>query len=103
VVAKAEHSEMGANPRFVISSLQGFPADLLYRAYCERGQCENLIKDLKNALQADRLSCSSFRANFFRLLLHTAAYRLLHALRSRSLHNLPCWAALSSTRYGCDF
>jgi len=31
-------------------------------------------------LQADRLSCSSFQANFFRLLLHTAAYRLLHAL-----------------------
>jgi len=83
VVAKAEHSGMGANPRFVISSLQGFPADLLYRAYCERGQCENLIKDLKNALQADRLSCSSFRANFFRLLLHTAAYRLLHALRQQ--------------------
>jgi len=83
VVAKAEHSEMGANPRFVISSLQGFPADLLYRAYCERGQCENLIKDLKNALQADRLSCSSFRANFFRLLLHAAAYRLLHALRQQ--------------------
>ena len=83
VVAKAEHSALGANPRFVLSSLQGFPPDLLYRAYCERGQCENLIKDLKNALQADRLSCSSFQANFFRLLLHAAAYRLLHALRQQ--------------------
>jgi hypothetical protein len=81
VIAKAEHSAWGANPRFVLTSLEGFPADLLYRAYCERGQCENLIKDFKNALQADRLSCSQFSANFFRLLLHTAAYRLLHALR----------------------
>ena len=83
VVAKAEHGALGANPRFVLSSLQGFPADLLYHAYCERGQCENLIKELKNALQADRLSCSSFQANFFRFLLHTAAYRLLHALRQQ--------------------
>jgi hypothetical protein len=83
VVAKIEYCGMGENPRFVVSSLEGFPADLLYQAYCERGQCENLIKDLKNALQADRLSCSSFRANFFRLLLHVAAYRLLHALRHK--------------------
>lgn len=83
VAAKAEHSALGANPRFVISSLEGFPADLIYHAYCERGQCENLIKDLKNALRADRLSCSSFRANFFRLLLHAAAYRLLYALRQQ--------------------
>jgi len=30
---------------------------------------------------ADRLSCSRFAANFFRLLLHAAAYRLMHALR----------------------
>ena len=50
---------------------------------CERGRCENWIKDFKNALQADRLSCSRFAANFLRLLLHAAAYRLMHALRQR--------------------
>jgi hypothetical protein len=83
VVVKAEHGVLGANPRFVLTSLTGFPPDILYHAYCERGQCENLIKDLKNALQADRLSCSAFQANFFRLLLHALAYRLLHALRKR--------------------
>lgn len=92
VVAKGEHSAMGANPRFVLTSLSEFPPDILYRAYCERGQCENLIKDLKNALYADRLSCSSFQANFFRLLLHALAYRLLHALRQR--------VALSSAELG---
>jgi hypothetical protein len=84
VVAKAEHNSRGANPRFVVTSLRGFPPELIYRAYCARGQCENLIKDLKNALQADRLSCSSFRANFFRLLLHCAAYRLMHELRCQA-------------------
>jgi len=84
VVAKAEHNSRGANPRFVVTSLRGFPPELIYRAYCARGQCENLIKDLKNALQADRLSCSSFRANFFRLLLHCAAYRLMYELRCQA-------------------
>jgi DDE family transposase len=82
VVLKAEVSEHGANPRFVVTSLSEFAPALLYHAYCGRGQCENFIKDFKNALQADRLSCSTFAANFFRLLEHAAAYVLVHALRT---------------------
>jgi len=81
IIGKAEHSAKGANPRFLVTSLDSFSAALLYHAYCERGQCENFIKDFKNALLADRLSCSSFVANFFRLLLHVAAYRLMFELR----------------------
>ena len=84
VIAKAEYTSLGPNPRFVVTSLVGFPPELIYNAYCQRGQCENFIKDLKNALQADRLSCSSFTANFFRLLLHSGAYRLMHELRYRA-------------------
>lgn len=84
VIAKAEHTSLGRNPRFVVTSLTGFPPELIYNAYCQRGQCENNIKDLKNALKADRLSCSSFTANFFRLLLHSAAYRLMHELRHQA-------------------
>jgi hypothetical protein len=83
VVMKAEVSERGANPRFVVTMLSEFAPALLYHAYCERGQCENFIKDFKNALQADRLSCSTFAANFFRLLEHAAAYVLVHALRTQ--------------------
>jgi Transposase DDE domain group 1 len=81
VVMKAEVSEHGANPRFVVTSLPEVAPALLYHAYCERGQCEDFIKDCKSALQADRLSCSTFAANFFRLLEHAAAYVLFHALR----------------------
>jgi hypothetical protein len=84
VIAKAERSSLGPNPRFVVTSLRGFPPELIYDAYCQRGQCENFIKDLKNALQADRLSCSAFTANFFRLLLHCATYRLMYEIRSRA-------------------
>ena len=82
VVRKAEVNEHGANPRFVVTSPAEFAPALLSHAYCERGQWENFIKDFKNALQADRLSCSTFAANFFRLLEHAAASALLHALRT---------------------
>ena len=81
VLVKAEHTDKGANPRFVVSNLDEFEPGLLYHAYCQRGQCENLIKDFKNALKADRLSCSRFVANFLRLLEHAGAYRLMLALR----------------------
>jgi hypothetical protein len=83
VVIKIEHGERGANPRFVVTTLTGFDAGLIYdRAFCPRGQSENYIKDFKNALAADRLSCHRFIANAFRLLLHALAYRLMHALRT---------------------
>ena len=83
VVVKVEHGERGANPRFVVTTLTGFDAGLIYdRAFCPRGQSENYIKDFKNALAADRLSCHRFIANAFRLFLHALAYRLMHALRT---------------------
>ena len=81
ILGKAEVTWRGPNPRFVITSINGFAPEDLYRAYCERGQAENHLKDLKRALKADRLSCHRFAANFFRLLLHATAYRLLFTLR----------------------
>jgi len=83
VVLKVEHSWRGENPRFVVTTLDGFPPELIYdAAYCPRGQSENFIKDLKNALCGDRLSCHRFVANAFRLFLHSVAYRLMHAFRA---------------------
>jgi hypothetical protein len=82
IVVKAEHSSYGENPRFVVTTLRSIDPQHIYDiGYCARGQCENFIKDLKNALQADRLSCSAFKANAWRLLLYSAAYRLMHAVR----------------------
>ena len=46
-----------------------------------RGQAENLIKAHKLHLASDRTSCTKATANQFRLLIHTAAYWLLHTLR----------------------
>lgn len=82
IVAKAEHLGDKSNPRFVVTSLDHVPPRLLYESgYCGRGDAENRIKDFKNALVGDRLSCTTYVANAFRLLLHAFAYRLMDALR----------------------
>jgi hypothetical protein len=82
VVYKAEVLEKGTNTRFVVTNRPEAPLEL-YDRYIERGETENRIKDYKNALCADRLSCHRFLANQFRLLLHAAAYWLLDVLRER--------------------
>lgn len=83
IIGKAEITSLGENPRYLVTSIEGFEPEMIYRGYCERGRCELWIKEFKNALKGDRLSCSRFTANFFRLLLHATAYRLMHALRER--------------------
>jgi DDE family transposase len=82
VLIKAEHQAIGSNLRFVVTTLPGRAQALYDACYVERAEaCENSIKDLKNALKADRLSCHRFWANQFRLLLHSAAYVLMYELR----------------------
>ncbi len=80
VVFKAEALAQGPNTRFVVTSRPDSPLDL-YDWYVQRGESENWIKDFKLGCFADRLSCHSFVANQFRLLLHAAAYWLLDSLR----------------------
>lgn len=82
VIIRGEHSKWGVNPRFVVTNLEGWPAAWLYQAYCQRGQAENCIKDLKIGLFAERLSCCRFVSNFVRLLWSALAYRLMHAMRN---------------------
>jgi hypothetical protein len=80
IVVKAEVMAKGDNPRFVVTDFDGLP-EAVYGFYTARGQMENHIKDLKNALFADRLSCHKFSSNQLRLLLHVAAYLLMFCLR----------------------
>jgi len=85
IVAKAECQAQGTNLRFVVSNLPNIispeDAQRIYDDYIQRGESEQRMDELKNGLCADRLSCHRFVANFFRLLLHTAAFNLLNALR----------------------
>ena len=67
--------------RFVVTSLSGTAKYLYENVYCQRGQMENLIKLHKAQLASDRMSCHSATANQVRLVLHTAAFWLMHGVR----------------------
>ncbi|MBV8264211.1 MAG: IS1380 family transposase [Candidatus Eremiobacteraeota bacterium] len=84
VVAKAEWTQGGANPRFVVTSLtrNEVAAQHLYETiYCARGEMENRIKECQLDLFADRTSAATLRANQLRLWFASLAYVLLCALR----------------------
>jgi Transposase DDE domain group 1 len=81
VITRVEASDQGTNSRFVVTNLAGTPRWLYEAVYCARGQAENLVKAHKVHLASDRTSCTKATPNQFRLLLHTAAYWLLHSLR----------------------
>jgi hypothetical protein len=90
IIVKAEVMSQGDNPRFLVTNRTGLEPQAHYHFYCQRGEPENgsteltinRIKELKEGLKADRLSCHRFWANQFRLLLHSAAYLLLQAMRA---------------------
>lgn len=81
VIARVEATCQGGDTRFIVTNLAGAPRWLYEKLTCGRGQAENLIKAHKLHLASDRTSCTRATANQFRLLLHTAAYWLLHTLR----------------------
>jgi hypothetical protein len=82
VIARCEYTSRGPDLRYVVTNAQGSSARKLYEnKYCCRARCENWIKDLKNYLDSDRTSCQEFKANQFRVLLHTFAYILLFDIR----------------------
>ena len=68
--------------RYVVTSLKGSARHLYENVYCQRGQMENLIKLHKAQLASDRMSCHSATANQVRLVLHTAAFWLMHGVRA---------------------
>jgi hypothetical protein len=82
VIARIEASGRGSDSRFIVTNLAGTPRWLYEAVYCARGQAENLVKAHKLHLASDRTSCTKATANQFRLVLHTAAYWLLHTLRT---------------------
>ena len=86
IICKVEVSSEGQNLRFVVTSLKSLRPSVIYDTiYCARGRMENFIKNHKNFLHSDRTSCHSFKANQFRLFLHSVAYVLLHALAEKGL------------------
>jgi len=87
VIVKAEHTDLGANPRYIVTNLPGEPQRLYEKLYCARGEMENRIKEQQLYLFADRTSCMNWLPNQLRLLLSSMAYCLLEAIRSLALKN----------------
>lgn len=86
VIFKAEvlHADGKAprdNARFVVTNLRHKPGRA-WELYCQRGDSENRIKELKRDLEIDRTSCTSFLANQTRVLLTSVAYVLYQELRT---------------------
>ncbi len=99
VIAKAEHLEKGANPRFVVTSLgaEAWEARRLYEGlYCARGEMENRIKE-QLMLFADRTSTAFLRSNQNRLYFSSVAYLLMEALRRLGLQHTDLAAAQVTT------
>ena len=82
VAARIEATRLGLDIRYVVTNVTSGTAEWLYAdLYCARGQAENLIKLHKAQLASDRTSCRAATANQMRLVLHTAAYWLVLAVR----------------------
>ncbi len=100
VVAKAEWTTGGPNPRFVVTSLKPaeYGARELYEdLYCARGEMENRIKECQLDLLADRTSAATMRANQLRLWFASMAYVLICALRRIGLAHTQFAAATCGT------
>lgn len=84
IIVKAEHSEKGANPRFVVSSLYGDNEHIYDKIYCARGEMENRIKE-QMQLFSTRTSAHRWWANQWRILLSAMAYVLVQYIRATAL------------------
>ena len=82
VLAECTDDDWGSRCTFWVTNIVGEePIHLINDVYSRRGNAELRIKDAK-AFRCDKLSCQSFVANQFRLLMHVLAQRLLAAFRS---------------------
>ena len=86
VIVKVEVSDRGENIRYIVTDMREWRTRQLYElGYCARGAMELRIKEHKTYLKSDRMSCSQFNANQFRLFMHSAAYVLIHTLQTETL------------------
>lgn len=85
VITRLEHSELGNNPRYVVTNMSGDAQTLYDDVYCGRGECENRIKEAQVGLFATRTSCHVFQSNQLRMLLAALGYVLVERLRALAL------------------
>jgi Transposase DDE domain group 1 len=88
VIAKSEHTDKGANPRYIVTNEKNFtPQELYEKHYCSRGDMENRIKEIKRGVFSDRTSCHEWWPNQLRLIFSSMAYILMERMRRIALRN----------------
>ena len=88
VIAKSEHTDKGANPRYIVNNETRFTPEELYAIhYCARGDMENRIKEIKRGVFSDRTSCHKWWPNQLRLIFASMAYVLMESMRRIALKN----------------
>jgi hypothetical protein len=88
VIAKSEHTDKGANPRYIVTNEKNFaPQELYEKHYCSRGDMENRIKEIKRGVFSDRTSCHAWWPNQLRLIFSSMAYILIESMRRIALKN----------------
>lgn len=81
VLYECIYDDWGPRSTFWVTNIvDDTPEHLINETYSRRGNAELRIKDAKD-FRCDKLSCQSFMANQFRLLMHVLAQRLLFAFR----------------------
>ena len=100
VIGKAEWTNGGANPRFIVTNIHAAhgPARFLYEdLYCQRGETENGLKECQGDLFADRTPTPTMRANQLRRWLASFAYVLMCAVRRIGLAGTKLAMAIRGT------
>lgn len=83
VIARCDYTDSGMEVRYIVTNIENVVARLVYEnIYCKRALCEMWIKNVKET-RCERMSCSQFKANAFRLLLHALAYTLIYQVQQR--------------------
>lgn len=97
IITRLEFGSQGANPRFIVTTLDR-PAEALYDTlYCQRGEAENRIKETQLDLFGTRASCQKFLANWLRILFSALAYTLMQRLRELTLAGTELAQATAAT------
>jgi hypothetical protein len=81
VVVKVTVTPAGQKVRFLVCCGLGGSAREQYEFYGGRGDMENRLKELKEGVSSDRMSCQELASNKVRLMLCSIAYVLLQGLR----------------------
>lgn len=81
VICRCDYADEGIEVRYIVTNIKVYTAAQLYeQIYCQRALAEMWIKNVKET-RCNRLSCSQFKANMFRLMLHALAYLLIYQVR----------------------